>query len=149
MTLNSPPTNVSCPQYVSRDRFIATARRNCADTGTRLTGHTKGMHTRRIPLYHHRFFQWKASIHLDRDLILKPFEATTLRSIFSPSESVIKRIEISSDHQANKKSEIKPEALEPPPPSHGTSRTDYTDSRRAKTTKRLHRQRPRMPTTQS
>ncbi|WZZ38502.1 hypothetical protein YC2023_034761 [Brassica napus] len=66
-----------------------------------------------------------------------------------PSSSVIKRIEISSDHQAHKKREIKPEALEPPPPSLGTPRADYNDSRIAKPTKRLHRQRPHMPMTRS
>ncbi|KAL0718746.1 hypothetical protein Bca4012_068069 [Brassica carinata] len=103
----------------------------------------------RIPLHHHHFFQRKASIDLDRELILNSNETTTLRSIFSLSESIIKRIEISSDHQTHRKDEIKPEALEPPPPSHGTPRADYNDSCRAKTTKRLHRQRPRVPTTQS
>ena len=72
------------------------------------------------------------SIYLNRDLIQNTIKATTPRSIFSLSESVIRTSEISSDHQAHKKREIKPEALEPPPPSLGTPRADYNDSCRAK-----------------
>ncbi|KAL0695259.1 hypothetical protein Bca4012_062439 [Brassica carinata] len=106
------------------------------------------MHLCRIPLYHHRFFQRRASIDLDRDLILDTNEATTLRSIFGLSESVIARFEISSDHQAHKNTEIKSEAPTQTPPSLGTYRADYIDSRRAKPPT-LQRKRPQMLTTQS
>ena len=77
------------------------------------------------------------SIYLNRDLIQNTIKATTPRSIFSLSESVIRTSEISSDHQ-NYRLHLS-----------GNPETTNTTPSKPQTTKRLHNQRPHMPTTQS